>query len=74
MRPDSLCPKSLNRAIAELFNAKMPREESESEYRLTYELHPSYREFFEHGKEMDQCTHVRFAEQMLSMSFTTWIS
>ncbi|RLC75528.1 MAG: hypothetical protein DRI61_14735 [Chloroflexi bacterium] len=44
-----LSPKSLNRVLAELFNAEAIEKHGEGEYRIAYELYREYKEFDDAG-------------------------
>jgi phosphatidylserine/phosphatidylglycerophosphate/cardiolipin synthase-like enzyme len=57
-----LSPKSLNRVLAELFDAKMLEKRGESEYRVAYELYKTYQEYFDEQKGIEQPVLVRISE------------
>jgi len=56
-----LSPKSLNRVLSEMFDAKMLEKQGD-EYRVNYELYKAYKEFFEQQEIVQKIESVSISE------------
>ncbi len=57
-----LSPKSLNRVLSEMYDAKMLEKQGDSEYKVVYELYKEYRTFFEKQESKEQPKPVTISE------------